>query len=233
MSISKHDRPGNSAPERRTAVLLDPHPLWLDGLARLVESLGIDVVGRTSQPSEAISLVAEHEPALLIVAPEAEDDELDGMGVLEQALTDSPSTRAIAVSSLDDRNAIEEALAAGVAAYVVKTALAEDITAVVRQVFGASVFLAGRPRDDAEQPSPSSTNGRAEHTLTRRESEILRLVAEGMSNAELARLLWLSEQTVKFHLSNIYRKLDVSNRTEASRWAQLNGLLPRRIAKAG
>jgi DNA-binding CsgD family transcriptional regulator len=61
--------------------------------------------------------------------------------------------------------------------------------------------------------------------LTRREYEILQLVAEGHSNAQLARMLWVTEQTVKFHLSNIYRKLDVANRTEASRWAQVHGLL--------
>ena len=66
--------------------------------------------------------------------------------------------------------------------------------------------------------------------LTRRELEILRLVAEGHSNAQLARMLWVTEQTVKFHLSNIYRKLDVANRTEASRWAQLHGLLDGRAA---
>jgi DNA-binding CsgD family transcriptional regulator len=62
--------------------------------------------------------------------------------------------------------------------------------------------------------------------LTRRELEILQLVAEGHSNSQLAKMLWVTEQTVKFHLSNIYRKLDVANRTEASRWAQLHGLLP-------
>ena len=61
--------------------------------------------------------------------------------------------------------------------------------------------------------------------LTKRELEILQLVAEGHSNSQLARILWVTEQTVKFHLSNIYRKLDVANRTEASRWAQLHGLL--------
>ena len=64
------------------------------------------------------------------------------------------------------------------------------------------------------------------HSLTRRELEILQLVAEGHSNSQLARMLWVTEQTVKFHLSNIYRKLSVSNRTEASRWAQFHGLLP-------
>jgi DNA-binding NarL/FixJ family response regulator len=61
--------------------------------------------------------------------------------------------------------------------------------------------------------------------LTRRELEILQLVAEGHSNAKLAKQLWVTEQTIKFHLSNVYRKLDVSNRTEAARWAQLHGLL--------
>src|SRR6185436_5509837 len=61
--------------------------------------------------------------------------------------------------------------------------------------------------------------------LTKRELEILQLVAEGHSNSQLARILWVTEQTVKFHLSNIYRKLDVANRTGASRWAQVHGLL--------
>ncbi len=61
--------------------------------------------------------------------------------------------------------------------------------------------------------------------LTRRELEILQFVAEGHSNTQLAKMLWVTEQTVKFHLSNVYRKLHVANRTEASRWAQLNGLL--------
>ena len=62
--------------------------------------------------------------------------------------------------------------------------------------------------------------------MTRRELEILTLVAEGHSNSQLAKMLWVTEQTVKFHLSNIYRKLDVANRTEASRWAQMKGILP-------
>ena len=61
--------------------------------------------------------------------------------------------------------------------------------------------------------------------LTRRELELLKLVAEGHSNAQVARMLWVTEQTVKFHLSNVYRKLGVANRTEASRWAQTRGLL--------
>src|SRR5438132_14211103 len=93
----------------------------------------------------------------------------------------------------------------------------------MRQAFGPSIYLRGAPAGSA--PRGVRRDG-AGAELTRRELEILRLVAEGHSNAKLARMLWVTEQTVKFHLSNIYRKLDVANRTEASRWAQLHGLLP-------
>jgi len=81
----------------------------------------------------------------------------------------------------------------------------------------ASDFMNGAPEPVEKGPVDAG--------LTRREVEILQLVAEGYSNAQLAKMLWVTEQTVKFHLSNIYRKLGVANRTEASRWAQLNGLL--------
>ena len=107
-----------------------------------------------------------------------------------------------------------------------KTAHPDDVASAVRQAFDHSVYLAGSPRPigggaaPAQAPAAESPVG-----LTRRELEILRLVAEGHSNSQLARMLWVTEQTVKFHLSNIYRKLGVANRTEASRWAQLNGLL--------
>jgi DNA-binding CsgD family transcriptional regulator len=93
----------------------------------------------------------------------------------------------------------------------------------IRQAFEASIYLAHSATAPA-RPGPVASEVAPE--LTRREMEILRLVAEGHSNSQLARMLWVTEQTVKFHLSNIYRKLDVANRTEASRWAQLRGLLP-------
>ena len=88
---------------------------------------------------------------------------------------------------------------------------------------GLSTSRAKR-RSGLARPTPAQTEPAA-HELTRRELEILRLVADGSSNGQLAKKLWVTEQTVKFHLSNIYRKLEVANRTEASRWAHLNGLL--------
>ena len=93
----------------------------------------------------------------------------------------------------------------------------------MRQLFSPSFYLA---RSQPTAPAtPSQPVSDAVALLTKREGEILRLAAEGHSNSELAKMLWVTEQTVKFHLSNIYRKLEVSNRTEASRWAHHHGLL--------
>jgi DNA-binding NarL/FixJ family response regulator len=107
--------------------------------------------------------------------------------------------------------------------YCVKTAEPEDLASAIRQAFESSIHYAGSRewQREAAPAEPVDVSG-----LTKREVEILQLVAEGHSNSQLAKMLWVTEQTVKFHLSNIYRKLDVSNRTEASRWAQLHGLLP-------
>ena len=140
------------------------------------------------------------------------------------------SVRSIVLSMHADSQVIDAALAAGASAYVVKTAHPEDLASAVRQAFSHSVYLASSRAAEptaAEKPKVDDSPG-----LTRRELEILRLVAEGHSNAQLARMLWVTEQTVKFHLSNIYRKLDVANRTEASRWAQRNGLLQDTLALA-
>jgi len=125
------------------------------------------------------------------------------------------------LSDRADAREIDDALAAGASTFVVKTAHPDDLGAAVRQTFEHSVYLAGGRA--VAQPRPRDIEPAAD--LTRRELEILRLVAEGHSNAGLAKMLWVTEQTVKFHLSNIYRKLDVANRTEASRWAQLHGIL--------
>jgi len=113
------------------------------------------------------------------------------------------------------------------AAYVIKTPDPQDFAPPIRQSFQHSIYFAGASIGPvAPTPMPvDDTPG-----LTRRETEILKLVAEGHTNAQLAKMLWVTEQTVKFHLSNVYRKLDVANRTEASRWAQTHGLLPMAVA---
>jgi DNA-binding NarL/FixJ family response regulator len=155
---------------------------------------------------------------------------MDGITCVREARSRVRHLRAVAVSTLDDQRWVSAAFEAGAKAYVLKTAGPDDLAVAVRQAFTHSVYVAPRPAAG----TPAAAGGLDErHGLTRREIEILRLVAEGYSNAELARMLWVTEQTVKFHLGNIYRKLQVANRTEASRWAQLHGVLDQPAAPAG
>jgi DNA-binding NarL/FixJ family response regulator len=207
--------------DRRTAVLVDQHPLWLAAIEPVVSKIGIEVVGRTTSSNEGLRLVAEHRPDILVTGLAMRPGDIDGIALVRQAREKAPDVRPIVISMYDDVAHIDAALEAGAVAYVIKTAHADDIGSAIRQAFTHSIYLAGaRP---SHQPEPARLGNAPD--LTRREREILQLVAEGHSNAQLARRLWVTEQTIKFHLSNIYRKLDVANRTEASRWAQLNGLL--------
>lgn len=206
-----------------TAILLDPHPLWLDAVERVLEGVGVEVRGKATDPDRALSLLSEHNPDLFVAELTAKQGRLEAVDTIRSARERAPSVRVIALSSVSHPEQIDRAFGAGVVAYVIKTAQPEDLASAVRQAFEHSVFLPGGQggRQTESPPPPPEEAG----SLTKREVEILRLVAEGHTNAQMARMLWVTEQTVKFHLSNIYSKLDVANRTEASRWAQLNGLL--------
>lgn len=210
-----------SLTDERTAIIADPHPLWLDAVEQVLDGVGIRTVGKTTSAAEAIEMVRKLEPDILIAELASFDGQLEGLTLLEQA-RDVEGVRSIVLSLHHEPRHIDAALAAGAVAYVIKTAHPDDLASAIRQAFDHSIYLSNSSvltrasRETVEDDGPG---------LTRRELEILRLVAEGHSNAQLARMLWVTEQTVKFHLSNVYRKLGVANRTEASRWAQLNGLL--------
>jgi DNA-binding NarL/FixJ family response regulator len=188
---------------------------------QLVAEVGIEVLGRTTDPDEALALIGEHRPDMLIAGADAANDQVACIAQAKQA---HPELKTIVVSDDSDPEAIETAFAAGATIYCVKTAEHEDLASAIRQMFERSIYIADSGEYNSRRPNVAVEP--VAHELTRRELEILRLVAEGHSNSQLARMLWVTEQTVKFHLSNIYRKLGVANRTEASRWAQLHGLLP-------
>jgi DNA-binding NarL/FixJ family response regulator len=214
--------------DKRTAILVDQHPLWMDTVEQVVRRADIDVLAKLTSSRVAHERIGELRPDLLVTGIKMADGEMDGIALLRMAREQLPGLRAIVLSMYDDAQHIDAAFAAGAQAYVLKTAHPDDLTSAVRQAFQHSIYLAGdRPTAVAAAPRSDESPG-----LTPRELEILQLVAEGHSNAQLARMLWVTEQTVKFHLSNIYRKLGVSNRTEASRRAQLQGLLDRPPSRA-
>jgi DNA-binding NarL/FixJ family response regulator len=213
--------------------LVDPHPLWLEAVEYAIES-AVNIAAKASSLEEAQELIEQFQPDLVVAEIAIGGDKADGLAWLRETL-ERFQTKVIVLTTSADPAYIDAALACGASAYVLKTAHPDDLRATVRQAFHNSIYL---PRTSSSRPAgtPQMLEERQEpHDLTRRELEILYLVAEGHSNAKLAKMLWVTEQTVKFHLSNIYRKIDVSNRTEASRWAQLHGLLssdsaPTRVA---
>jgi DNA-binding NarL/FixJ family response regulator len=213
----------------RTAVIVDDHPLWLDALQALLERLEVTVVGRASGNETAERLLREHAPDILIADSstlEGRDGIPDVDNALACALRANAGVKCIVLSDDDDQLARERTFAAGAAVFCVKSAEPEDVAVAIRQAFDHSIYFPAEARSVSPQVASHTPRASDEQLgLTKREVEILLLTAEGHSNSQLARLLWVTEQTVKFHLSNIYRKLDVANRTEASRWAQRNGLL--------
>ena len=212
----------------RSAVILDRHPLWLDAMERLVEGVGIQIAGRATSGDTAVALIGEHRPDVFIAGVDPTVD--SQVECVRRASRAYPELKTVVLADNTAPAAVDAAFAAGASVYCIKTAEHADLAAAIRQAFEQSIYLAHGAYEGAPQQTSRKEADAPSHDLTRRELEILCLVAEGHSNSQLARMLWVTEQTVKFHLSNIYRKLSVANRTEASRWAQLNGLLANRAA---
>jgi len=204
-----------------TAILVDEHPMWVDMVEPLVQRAGVDVRAKLSRPTDALERLRELRPDLMITGIEMPVGEMDGLELVRRARAGHPDLKTLVLSMHDDPEHVNAAFAAGADAYVLKTAHPDDITSAVRQTFHHSIFVA--PIAGASRPMLAGVPDDA--GMTPREVEILVLVADGQSNAQVASRLCVTEQTVKFHLSNIYRKLGVANRTEASRWAQMHGVL--------
>ena len=213
---------------RGTAVIVDSYPLWLDALEPLLERVGLSVVGRAVDSAHAVELVREFRPDVLVtdytIAADGAGDREErtaSLRLVAEAIAANPDVKAIVLSNRDDPGERERAFASHAMAYCSRQVLPDDLAAAIRQALSPSIHLAQTARFPVEPVPPIPDD----IVLTRREQEILRLAAEGYSNLQLAKMLWVTEQTVKFHLSNIYRKLGVANRTEASRWAARRGLL--------
>jgi NarL family two-component system response regulator LiaR len=210
---------GKRASRRLKVMLADDHQLILDGVRHALEEAGdeFEVVGEATKGSQVLPLVKRTAPDVVIL--DLRMPEVDGLVCLDQIKRRHPETKVIVLSVSADRSLIDNVLRRGASAYIVKSVNPVDIPAVIRQAVEETVYTAiGIPED------PSSNAAKAVG-LTERELAILTALARGMSNAAIAKQLWVAQQTVKFHLTNIYRKLGVANRTEAARFAYQQGLI--------
>jgi DNA-binding NarL/FixJ family response regulator len=211
-----------SAAKARSAVIFHRYPLVLRAVEALLGKAGLTVAGTATRPEQALALLAERKPDLFVAALSTPAGSIDGVELLRRARDVLPAVKIIGLGDETSDQRVEEAFAAGASAFVGTTAGHADIAFAVRQTYEPSIQLA-LARGNGSQPATQPGTP----LLTQRETEILGLVAEGHSNAELASMLLLALPTVKYHLSNAYRKLNVTNRTQAVRQAQRLNLLPK------
>jgi DNA-binding NarL/FixJ family response regulator len=206
-----------------SAVLLDEHPLWLAALDALLVSRGLRVVGKATSPEEALRLVASTKPDTLIACLDFPGRSMAGIELLRRVRARSRDVRIVAFSANHDPFHVRAAVAAGADAYLPKTTAPSVVVETVRDCLVGGTACACDPQLLAEEEN--------EPTLTARELEIVHLAARGYTNAQIAERLWVTTWTVKFHLVNVYRKLGVSNRTQAARYLFEQGLAaPQRSA---
>ena len=206
---------------RRKAVALDPHPLCHTALSTLLARFNIELVGAATSARTAQTLLQEHTPDLLVMEIDLTEGREAALELISDGRSAMPGLTVIVLSGTNDCALIDAAFDRGASAYVLKTSDPEAIATAIRQAFEPSALpgpAAGASRSRRRQNDVL-------HKLTRRELEILQLVSGGRSNREVAEILWVADQTVKFHLANIYRKLGVGNRFEAARWARESGIL--------
>ena len=198
---------GNARELLATAVVIESNQLAQRALAALLSRWNIHVVGTSHDLGRAPALVQAHDCDLLLVGIDESTPPALIYRYLRRVHKLSPATATIVLVAGRESAMLDAALASGAYAAIDRTAEPAVVAEAIEKA------LAGRPTDDSQPP------------LTRRELEILRLVAEGRSNREVAKLLWVTDQTVKFHLANTYRKLGVRNRFDASLWAVAHGLV--------
>ncbi len=209
-----------------TLVLADDHPLILDGMENLfLAENDFQVMARCADGEEALHAVRKHKPDILIL-----DIRMPGKGglVALQALRNEKlPTRVVILTGGVDEEEVAEAIRLGARGLVLKELAPKLLVQCVRRVHAGELWLEKRSVSSALEKLLQREDGRREaaQALTPREIEIVKQVAAGLHNVEIAKRLFISEGTVKMHLHNIYQKLCVDSRTKLTRYAQEKGLV--------
>ena len=193
-------------------VVVDDHPIVRDGLAGIFAlEKDIDVVGQAGSGPEALAVVAERDPDLVLMDLRMPGG--DGFAAIRQLRERGGRPRVLVLTTYDTERDIRRAMAAGADGYLLKDLPRDQLVAAVRELMN------GSPRTHIDAPHGSQLS------LTDRETDVLALVADGLTNRAVARRLGISEATVKTHLAHVYTKLEVLDRATAVREAWERGLV--------
>ena len=214
--------------EKLRVMVVDDHPMWREGVARDLTEAGMDVVATASDGAEALTRFAAAKPQVLVLDLQIPDP--DGVAVTGEVIRRDPGVRVLILSASGEQQDVLEAVKAGATGYLVKSASRPELLDAVRRVAaGDTVFtpgLAGLVLGEYRRLSDAPAAGADDDTprLTERETEVLRLVAKGMSYKQIAERLVLSHRTVQNHVQNTLRKLQLHNRVQLVRYAIEQGL---------
>src|ERR1700681_606456 len=224
-------------PEGRKAmiriVIADDHPIVRDGLRKLLKiEDDFEVVGEASDGREVLDRVQELDPDVLLL--DLRMPNLDGLSALQVLQQSNKRTKVIVLTASEDKNEFVQAMKLGCSGIVLKQTAPDLIVKSIRKVHSGEIWLDSHTTAavmrqfstalDGGHPSASGTKGRERSPLSAREREIVALVAQGYKNKEMAEKMFISEQTVKNHLHNIFDKLGVSDRLELALYAIHKGL---------
>jgi DNA-binding NarL/FixJ family response regulator len=213
---------------RRIRVLIvDDHEIVREGLQTLIEEADdFEVVGTAGDGASAVSLAERENPDVILM--DLLMPRLDGIEATRRIIANNPSARVLVLTTFADDQRVRDAIQAGATGYLLKDVLKDDLLRALRDT------ASGRPALHPEVQQhlmrevagrTSSSREQAPHAnLTEREVDILRLIAEGRSNKEIAAALYLTEGTIKGYVSTIFDKLGVADRTQAALYAVKNGL---------
>jgi len=195
--------------EQITAIVADDHPAMLAALCEVLADRGIEVIGRASNGEEALAKIETRRPAVAII--DVRMPRLGGVELARQAATRAPETALIFYTAYGDRALVTEALDVGVRGFVLKEAPLSDLVRAVEQVASGETYvdpvLAG--------VLATATIAKDLPALTQRERDVLRLLADGLSNEEIGKRLYISPETVRTHVRKAMEKLDADTRTQA------------------
>ena len=201
-------------------LIADDHAVVRTGLTQLLSAVDdVELVGAATNGDEAIALCAELTPDVVLM--DLEMPSLDGIEATRRIKETQPDVAVVILTSFSDRERILRALDAGAVGYLLKDAEPDELTRAVHAAAKGDSPLdprAGRALLSARtETSPADS-------LSDREREVLAMVAEGLPNKLIARRLEISEKTVKAHLTSVFRRIGVTDRTQAALWAERNGL---------
>ena len=199
-------------------LLADDHRLILAGIRRALEEVeDLEVVGEAESGSQVLPLIHQTDPDLVLLDLRLPD--MSGLACLDSIRQRYPEVKVVILSAFNDAEHIQAAFQRGATAYIVKSVNPVDLPSALRQALDQTVYQGVRVIGDVSGQAGEGLG------LTEREMSMLKALARGLSNQAISKEFWVTEQTVKFHLSNIYRKLGVANRTEAARFAYERGLV--------